>query len=108
MRVNLGDLGANWSVDKPVITAMAMDPESHEIWAGIGDTLVHFSKEGEPLGIYYLALSGTKPLKPAAVLVESDRLLIAADPWGLFEFARPDKPQTAPRQQFDVTPQPVP
>lgn len=108
MRVNLGDLGRVSAFDKPVITAMASDPETHEIWAGIGDTLVHFSKDGDPVGIYYLTLRGATPLKPVAVLVEPDRLLIAADPWGIFEFARPDKPLSAPKQQLNVVPQVVP
>ena len=94
VRVNLGDLGRISAFDKPIITAMSADPETHEVWAGIGDTLVHFSKDGDPIGIYYLVLGGSKPLKPVAVLVEPDRFLIAADPWGIFEFARPDKPQS--------------
>lgn len=108
VRVNLGDLTSISYSDKPVITAMATDPETHEIWAGIGDTLVHFSKDGEPMGIYYLALNGSKPLKPAAVLVEPDRLLIAADPWGIYEFARPDKPLSRPTPQLNLVPQVIP
>jgi hypothetical protein len=106
MRVNLGDLGRVSAFDKPIITAMAADPDTHEIWAGIGDTLVHFSKDGDPIGIYYLVLGGSTPLKPVAVLVEQDRFLIAADPWGIFEFPRPDKPQS-PSKQSDVVPQVV-
>jgi len=108
VRVNLGDLTSISYSDKPVITAMAADPETHEIWAGIGDTLVHFSKDGEPMGIYYLALNGSKPLKPVALLVEPNRLLIAADPWGIYEFARPDKPLASPAPHLDVVPQIVP
>lgn len=108
MRVNLGDLGRVSSFDKPIITAMAADPETHEIWAGIGDTLVHFNKEGDPVGIYYLTLSGGTAIKPAAVLVEPDRILIASDPWGVFEFARPDKAVSSPKQQLNIVPQVVP
>jgi hypothetical protein len=107
MRVNLGDLGRVSAFDKPIITAMAADPETHEIWAGIGDTLVHFSREGDPIGIYYLVFNGSTPLKPAAVLIEPDRFLIAADPWGIFEFARPDKPHSQPKQDLTVVPQVV-
>ena len=109
MRVNLGDLGRVSAFDRPIITAMAADAENHEIWAGIGDTLVHFSRDGSPVGIYYLTLNGGTPVKPVAVLVETDRILIAADPWGIFEFARPDKPLAAPpKQQLEVVPQVVP
>lgn len=106
VRVNLGDLGRISAFDKPIITAMAADPETHEVWAGIGDTLVHFSKDGDPIGIYYLVLAGSTPLKPVAVLVEPDRFLIAADPWGIFEFARPDKPQPSTTQN-NIVPQVV-
>jgi len=88
-RVNLGDLGAN-SDEKPQITAVSVDPATQETWAGIGDTLVGFSKDGTPIGVYYLTMPGGAPLAPSAVLVEPDRFLVAADPWGIFEFDRPD------------------
>jgi hypothetical protein len=94
VRVNLGDL-SNKLTDKSVITAVGIDPATHEIWAGIGDTLVHFSKSGDPLEIYNLTMKGGTPLKPTAILVEPDRFLIAADPWGVFEFARPDRAVSA-------------
>lgn len=108
-RVNLGDLGAN-STDKPAITAVSVDPATQEMWAGIGDTLVGFSKDGSPIGVYYLTMSGGAPLKPSAVLVESDRFLVAADPWGIFEFDRPDRSRPVDRTatapvQLGVQPQ---
>jgi len=89
-RVNLGDLGAR-SEDKPQITAVSVDPSTQEMWAAIGDTLVGFSKDGNPIGVYYLTMAGGAPLKPSAVLVEPDRFIVAADPWGIFEFDRPDR-----------------
>jgi hypothetical protein len=89
-RVNLGDLGPN-SEEKPQITAVSVDPSTQEMWAGIGNTLVGFSKDGSPIGIYYLTMTGGAPLEPSAVLVEPDRFLVAADPWGIFEFDRPDR-----------------
>ncbi len=87
VRVNIGDLGGK-TLDKPVITATAVDPTTHDVWAGIGDTLVHFSKDGNPIEVFYLTLKGGTPLKPTAVLVEPDRFLVAVDPWGIFEFSR--------------------
>jgi hypothetical protein len=107
VRVNLGDLSSPAVLDKPVITAMAVDPGSEEIWAGIGDTLVHFAKDGNLIGLYYLTLAGGTSLKPTALLVEPDRLLIASDPWGVFQFARPDKVSSQPKK-FNITPQVVP
>jgi hypothetical protein len=103
MRVNIGDLGGN-SEGKPVISAVGVDPATHEIWAGIGDALVHFDKNGEPVEMYYLTMKGGGPLKAKAVLVESDRILIAGDPWGIYDFARPDKPIQAAPLHFEVAP----
>jgi hypothetical protein len=107
VRVNLGDLSSPAVLDKPVITAIAIDPQTEEIWAGIGDTLAHFAKDGNLVGIYYLTLAGGTSLKPTALLVEPDRLLIASDPWGVFEFARPDKLSSQPKK-FNIAPQVVP
>jgi hypothetical protein len=103
VRVNLGDL-SNKLTDKPVITAVGVDSQTHDIWAGIGDTLVHFNKAGDALEIYHLTMRGGAPLKPVAILVEPDRFLIAADPWGIFEFARPDKPVLTAPLQYNGTP----
>jgi hypothetical protein len=102
-RVNLGDLGAN-SEEKPQITAVTVDPSTQEMWAGIGNTLVGFSKDGSPIGVYYLTMTGGAPLKPSAVLVEPDRFLVAADPWGIFEFDRPDRSRPV-NQPATATPQ---
>ena len=88
VRVNLGDLGRN-SREKPVITATGVDPFTHDLWAGVGVTLIHFNQEGAPVEVFYLVMKGGVPLKPSALLVEPHRILIAADPWGIFEFARP-------------------
>jgi len=95
-RVNLGDLGRN-STDKPQITAVSVDPATQETWAGIGNTLVGFSKDGSPVGVYYLTMNGGTPLTPTAVLVEPDRFLVATDPWGIFEFDRPDRSRPVSR-----------
>jgi hypothetical protein len=75
-------------LDKAAITATSVDSATGELWAGVGDALIRFSEDGNPIEIYYLTLKGGVPLKPSAVLVETDRFLIAADPWGIFEFAR--------------------
>ena len=103
IRVNLGNLNSQ-TQEKPVITAVGVDPETHEIWAGIGDTVVHFSNTGEPMQIYNLTMKGGTPLKPTAILVEPTRLLIAADPWGIFEFDRPDKSAPAAPVQLNAEP----
>jgi len=78
--------------DKPVITATGIDPQTKEVWAAIGDTLVHFDSGGGREEMYYLLLTDGSSLKPTSIVVEPNRLLIAADPFGIYEFPRPDKP----------------
>jgi hypothetical protein len=103
VRVNLGALDRGLAVNKPEITAVAVDPETHDVWAAIADTLVEFNSNGNPVGMYYLTLGGGESLRATALLVEQDRLLIAADPWGIFEFPRPDE-SSAPQHRFNVVP----
>jgi hypothetical protein len=103
VRVNLGDLGSN-SADKPIITAVAVDPTTQEVWAGIGDMLVHFNKQGEPIEMFSLTLKGGTHLKPTAILIEPNRFLIAADPWGIYEFAPPDGPAIPSSMRVTASP----
>jgi hypothetical protein len=54
--------------------------------------LVHYDRDGNRKGITYRTFSpeGAR-VEPVSILVEPDRLLLAADPIGVFAFARPDK-----------------
>ncbi len=80
---------------KPIITAVGVDPLTKDVWEAVGDTLVHFDSDGAREEMYYLLLTDGATLKPTSILVEPNRLLIAADPWGIYEFPRPDKPSSA-------------
>ncbi|HXW62470.1 MAG TPA: hypothetical protein VEJ45_07730 [Candidatus Acidoferrales bacterium] len=81
---------------KPVIHALAVDPETEEIWAAIGNELVHFDKDGNRRAAYLTATKDGARLEAAALLVEHDRLLIADDPSGIFDFALPEPRTTTP------------
>jgi hypothetical protein len=76
--------------EKPTITAVGVDPQSQDIWAGIGKALMHFDKNGNLLDSYVMAAPDGGPLRAKAIVVEPDRLIIASDPRGIFEFERPD------------------
>jgi hypothetical protein len=86
--VNLGSLASKTSAEKPAITTTGVDPSTHELWVAMDNALIHFNQGGKAVEVYYLNMKGGVPLKPSAVLVEPDRFLVAADPWGIFEFAR--------------------
>jgi hypothetical protein len=89
VKVNL-DHFASGSDDKPVITAVGVDPVTQEIWAAIGRVLAHFDKSGAYLADYFIVTPEGTPLHVSAIIVEPDRLLVATDARGIFEFTRPD------------------
>jgi hypothetical protein len=72
-----------------IITALGVDRQSQEIWLGIGTLLMHFDKDGERLESFRTFMPRSARLEASAILVEPDRILIGADPQGIYEFSRP-------------------
>jgi len=91
--VTIGKEGA--TPMRPVIRALAVDPETQEVWAAIGDELLHFDKDGNRRSAYHTTTKAGAPIEAAAILVEHDRILIADDPNGIFDFAFPEPRQAA-------------
>ncbi len=83
---------------KPVIHALGVDRASQQVWATIGDMLLHFDRDGNLLDIYRVATTQGAALQPVGILVEPDRILLVADPAGIYEFTRPDKTQPSGKQ----------
>lgn len=106
VKVDLDD-PSKFSFEKPAITAVGIDPQTQDAWAAIADTLVHLDSNGNRLEIYYLTITGGQTLKPTAILVEPTRLLIASDPWGIYEFPRPDKLGATPTPSGTLIPQQI-
>jgi len=95
LRVGLDDPSKH-KLEKPAITAVGIDPQTQEAWAAIGDMLAHLDSGGNLLDAYYVTITGETTVRPTAILVEPDRILLASDPWGIYAFPRPDKPSAAP------------
>ena len=83
---------------KPVIHALGVDRASQQVWATVQDMLLRFDRDGNLLDIYRVATTEGAALQPVGMLVEPDRILLVANPAGIYEFARPDKPQPAAKQ----------
>jgi len=84
------DKGGTTTSEKPVIGALGVDPETLEVWVAIGGEIVHFDKDGNRRSSYRASTKEGAPIEPTAILVEHDRLLIAGDPFGVFDFALPE------------------
>jgi hypothetical protein len=87
VKVNLDHI-IDTSKENPKITALGVDPVSQDMWAGIGRTLAHFDKNGDYLGDYFIATPEGALVRASAIIVEPDRLIVATDARGVYEFAR--------------------
>jgi hypothetical protein len=75
---------------KAVVTAMGVDPETDDLWLATEGLLVRFDREGNRRATYRIYTAGGAKLEATTILVERERLLIGADPLGVYEFARPE------------------
>jgi hypothetical protein len=103
VKVNL-DQFVDTSTDKPAITALGVDPVTLDVWAGIGKVLAHFDKNGNYLGDYFIATPEGALIRASAIIVEPDRLIVASDSRGVYEFARSGGPVHSAVPRIIVTP----
>ncbi len=74
-----------------IISAVGVDPQTQELWIAIGTLLMRFGVDGQRLSSFRMFLPHGGSLEPSQILVERDRLLIGADPQGVYEFPKPEK-----------------
>jgi len=74
-----------------ILTAFGVDPVSGDVWIALHNTLLHFDKEGNRRSEYQIYTKDGARIEATVLLVEEDRLLIGADPIGVYEFSRPDR-----------------
>jgi hypothetical protein len=76
---------------KRVLTAVGVDRPSGEVWMAVGNTLLHFDKEGNRRASYQIYTPEGARLEARTILIEPDHLVIGNDPLGIYEFERPEK-----------------
>jgi hypothetical protein len=76
---------------QPILTAFGVDPVHGDVWIALHNTLLHFDREGNRRSEYQIYTKDGARIEANVLLVEEDRLLIGADPLGVYEFARPDR-----------------
>jgi hypothetical protein len=74
-----------------IINAVGVDPQTQEIWIAIGTLLMRFDKDGQRIASFRTYLPGGARIESSQILVEPDRLLIGADPQGIYVFPKPKK-----------------
>ena len=74
-----------------IITAIGVDPKTQDVWLAIGTLLMHFDKDGQRVASFRTYTPSEARIEASTILVEPDRLLIGADPLGLYEFSKPEK-----------------
>jgi hypothetical protein len=76
---------------KRVLTAVGVERASGEVWMAIGNTLIHFDKDGTRRASYQIYTPEGARLEANTLLIEPGRLVIGGDPIGVYEFDRPEK-----------------
>ena len=74
-----------------ILTAFGVDPVNGDLWMALHNTLLHFDKDGNRRSEYRIYTPAGGRLEANTILVEENRLLIGADPQGVFDFERPDR-----------------
>jgi hypothetical protein len=90
--------GATAASRKSAIEALATDPESDEVWIAIFDELIEIGKDGNRRAAYRTSTQDGTRIEPGAILIEHNRILIADDELGIFDFPLPERlPTSSPR-----------
>jgi hypothetical protein len=76
---------------KRVLTAVGIDRTNGEVWMAVGNTLLHFDKDGNRRASYQIYTPEGARLEANTILIEADRMIIGGDPIGVYEFDRPEK-----------------
>jgi hypothetical protein len=76
---------------KAVVNALGVEPDTGEIWLALGNILLHYDRDGGRRGAYRVYTDEGARVEPVAILVQKDRLLLASDPLGVWEYPRPDR-----------------
>src|SRR6516164_6795007 len=76
---------------RQILTAFGVDPVNGDVWMALHNTLIHFDKEANRRSEYQIYTPQGARLEANTILVEEERLLIGADPLGVYEFPRPDR-----------------
>jgi hypothetical protein len=74
-----------------IISAVGVDPQSQELWVAIGTLLMRFDKDGQRLSSFRTYLPYGARMEASQIVVEPNRLLVGADPQGIYEFPKPEK-----------------
>jgi len=76
-----------------IITTVGVDPQNQDVWVAMGTLLLHFDKDGQRLASFRTFTPVGARIEASILVVEPDRLLIGADPQGIYEFPKPANPR---------------
>ncbi len=74
---------------RDVLTALAVNPQTEELWVGAGSSLLHVDREGRGLGEWQAVDPGGAPIKIDDLLIEPDRVIVVSAGRGVFLFPLP-------------------
>jgi hypothetical protein len=69
---------------------VGVDQNNGEVWMALGNTLLHFDKDGNRRATYKLYTPEGARLEAKTIVVGNDWLIIGSDPLGVYQFERTD------------------
>ena len=76
---------------RDVLTALAVDPQTEELWVGAGRSLVHYDREGRKLGEWRALDPNGAPIEIDDLLLEPGRVMVVSTGRGIFLFPLPGR-----------------
>ncbi len=76
---------------RDVLTALAVDPQTEELWVGVVSSLLHYDREGHNLGKWRALDPNGVPIEIDDLLLEPDRVIVASTGRGIFLFPLPGR-----------------
>jgi hypothetical protein len=74
---------------KMIVNAFGVDPQSQHVWLALGSELLELDPEGNRIATYRAITPEGVSLRPVSVLLEPQRLVLADNQLGIYEFSRP-------------------
>ncbi len=75
---------------RTTISCIAIDPTTQRIWLALDNELLLLDPDGIVRAEYRAYTPAGARIAPNSILIEPDRLILTADPLGVYDFPRPD------------------
>jgi hypothetical protein len=81
------------------LTAVTVERSTGEVWIALHNKLLHFDKAGTRRATYLLYTPEGSRIETTSIIVNPHHILAGSESLGVYEFARPDRPEKIPTEK---------